>query len=40
MSPHITMMSEVRGLVRSIGQGWVVKVEEEEMYDICEGVEE
>ncbi len=30
------MTSEVRGLERSIEQGWVVKVEEEEMYDTCE----
>lgn len=33
------MTSEVSGLERSIEQGWVVKVDEEEMYDTCEGVE-
>ncbi len=37
--PHRIMTSEVRGLERSMEQGWVVKVEEEEMYDTCEGVE-
>ncbi len=31
--PHSIMTSDVRGLERSIEQGWVVNVDDEAMYD-------